>query len=63
MDPTGLPIGSGQGKVDVTATTVSTYTVTATSKSGGVFTISRDSASGLSRACTGASKGCNGGVW
>jgi type IV pilus assembly protein PilA len=63
MDPTGLPIGGGAGNVDVTATTLSTYTVTATSKSGGVFTITRDSASGLTRACTGATAGCNNGTW
>jgi len=63
MDPTGLPIGSGQGQVDVSITDASTYTVTAKSKSGGSFMISRSSSAPLSRTCSGGSKGCNGGTW
>jgi type IV pilus assembly protein PilA len=63
MDPTGLPVGTGQGQVDVTATTINSYTVTAKSKSGGTFTISRDPTAGLRRDCSGGSKGCNGGSW
>jgi type IV pilus assembly protein PilA len=44
------------------AVTASTYTVTATSKSGGTFSVTR-SASGLTRTCGGGSSGCNGGTW
>jgi type IV pilus assembly protein PilA len=63
MDPTGLPIGSGIGQVDVAVADASTYTVTAKSKSGGSFMITRTSTAPLSRTCSGGSKGCNGGVW
>jgi type IV pilus assembly protein PilA len=63
MDPTGLPIGSGVGQVDVAAADANTYTVTAKSKSGGSFMITRTSTAPLSRTCSGGSKGCNGGVW
>jgi type IV pilus assembly protein PilA len=62
MDPTGLPIGSGDGQVDVAPSDPNGYVVTAQSKSGGTFTITRN-ATGLVRACTGGTKGCNGGSW
>jgi type IV pilus assembly protein PilA len=63
MDATGLPIGTAQGQVDVTATTTDSYTVTAKSKSGGSFTISKDITNnrGLTRACSGG--GCKNGTW
>jgi type IV pilus assembly protein PilA len=63
MDPTGLPIGTGNGQVDVTATTVDSYTVTAKSMSGGTFQVTRDTTNGLRRVCSGGTKGCNGGSW
>jgi type IV pilus assembly protein PilA len=63
MDETGLPIGSAAGQVDVSVTDASNYTVTAKSKSGGSFMITRSSTAPLSRTCSGGSKGCNGGVW
>jgi type IV pilus assembly protein PilA len=63
MDSTGLPIGSGVGQVDVAPANANTYTVTAKSKSGGSFMITRTSTAPLSRTCSGGSKGCNGGVW
>jgi type IV pilus assembly protein PilA len=63
MEPTGLPIGSAIGQVDVAVTDASTYTVTAKSRSGGSFMITRTSSAPLSRTCSGGSKGCIGGVW
>jgi type IV pilus assembly protein PilA len=63
MDQTGLPIGTGQGQVDVTDTTVDSYTVTAKSRSGGTFTISKTINTGLSRGCSGGTRGCNNGSW
>ncbi|HEY4098716.1 MAG TPA: prepilin-type N-terminal cleavage/methylation domain-containing protein [Baekduia sp.] len=64
MDPTGLPVGTGLGQVTVSAHDDNGYTISATSKSGGVFTITRSSASGtVDRACTGGTKGCNDGHW
>jgi type IV pilus assembly protein PilA len=63
IDPTGLPIGTGVGQVDVAVADASTYTVTAKSKSGGSFMITRTATAPLSRTCSGGSKGCNGGTW
>jgi type IV pilus assembly protein PilA len=63
MDPTGLPIGSGGGEVDAAITDASNYVVTAQSKSGGTFTITRTGDGALVRGCSGGTKGCNGGTW
>jgi type IV pilus assembly protein PilA len=64
MAATGLPTGAGPGQVDVTATSPDTYTVTAVSKSGGNFLITRAAGGGLSRTCSGGTKGCqSGGTW
>jgi type IV pilus assembly protein PilA len=63
LDPTGLPIGTGQGEVDVIATAIDGYTVVATSKSGGSFTLSRSSSTPITRTCSGGTSGCNGGNW
>jgi type IV pilus assembly protein PilA len=63
MPPTGLPIGNAKGQVDVAAPDANSYTVTAISRSGGIFTITR-SATGLSRGCSGGTSGCHaGGTW
>jgi type IV pilus assembly protein PilA len=64
MPPTGLPIGAGKGEVDVASGSPSDYVVTATSRSGGVFTITRDTSGTLTRGCTGGTSGCRtGGTW
>jgi type IV pilus assembly protein PilA len=63
MDPTGLPIGSTDGQVDVTNATSTSYTVVAMSKSGGQFTITRDPNTGLARSCSGGTKGCVNSTW
>jgi type IV pilus assembly protein PilA len=47
----GLQIGSGSGKVDITAGDASTYTVVAESASGGKFTISKAANGVVSRTC------------
>jgi type IV pilus assembly protein PilA len=57
MDPTGLPVGTANGQVAVTIVNATSYSVTAKSKSGGVFTISRDP-SALKRTCSGGTAGC-----
>jgi type IV pilus assembly protein PilA len=59
---TGLTLGTGQGAVEVTAASAGGYTVVAHSKSGGNYTITKDSTTGVvSRSCTGGS--CSGGTW
>jgi type IV pilus assembly protein PilA len=57
---TGLPLGSGKGQVEVAISGADGYVVTAHSKSGGTFTITRDS-TGLTRTCSGG--GCTSGSW
>jgi type IV pilus assembly protein PilA len=48
----GLTVGTTAGTVGIGTPTASTYTVTATSKSGKVFTITKDGTTGvLTRAC------------
>ena len=63
LGETGLPTGSGQGQVDVISGGPSAYVITARSKSGGIFTVSRTGSSPILRACTGGSKGCVNGSW
>jgi len=63
MDPTGLPIGAGNGQVDVAVADASNYVVTAKSKSGGSFIITRSNTAPLARTCSGGTAGCNGGTW
>jgi type IV pilus assembly protein PilA len=57
---TAVLSAGGFANVAVSGVTASTYTVTATSKSGGTFSVAR-SATGLSRSCSGG--GCTGGTW
>jgi type IV pilus assembly protein PilA len=50
---TGLSIGTGNGKVDVTAADDKGYTVVGTSNSGNKFTITKSSTTGvITRTCT-----------
>jgi type IV pilus assembly protein PilA len=63
LTSTGLPLGSAQGQVDVVVGSPSTYVVTAYSKSGGTFTITRSATDSLVRECSGGTKGCIGGTW
>jgi type IV pilus assembly protein PilA len=65
---TGLDVGTGPGQVQATASSDGQgYTIVAHSKSGNTFTITKDSATGVSsRTCSsaGASNGgCNGTSW
>ena len=68
----GIPYGTNPGEASVTATTETTFTVRAVSKSktGGVnntFTIVRDSAGSTTHTCTAGPSndggGCNSGTW
>jgi type IV pilus assembly protein PilA len=63
VDAGGLPVGSGSGQVDV-ATTATSYVVTANSRSGGSFMISKSTTTPFQRTCTGGSAGCKSdGTW
>jgi type IV pilus assembly protein PilA len=68
LNPTGLVIGTGTGEVSATANGVNGYSVTANSKSGNTFTITKNPSTGaLSRSCSTASGttngGCDGSNW
>lgn len=53
---TGLAIGAASGSVTVTAG-VSDYTIVATSKSGNIFSIKKDTSGVITRTCTTAGSG------
>jgi type IV pilus assembly protein PilA len=64
-EDTGLDIGTNKGQVTMTSTTDTDYVITAYSKSGTNFTITKTGGGASVRACTAASKGgCKaGGKW
>jgi type IV pilus assembly protein PilA len=59
---TAVLTAAGLPNVVPSGVTASAYIVTATSKSGGTFSVTR-SVAGLSRTCAGGSSGCRGGSW
>ncbi len=65
LGTTGLDYGTAAGQVSVTASAVSTFSVTATSQSGNTFLVNRVAAGGYTRTCTTAGDGgCKtGGTW
>ena len=67
LGDTGLPMGSGPGKVSVTAATVNTFTVTAISPSGHHFRIKQGPTSEQNHTCDAGSVsdggGCSNGSW
>jgi type IV pilus assembly protein PilA len=66
---TGLTLDDGVatptvgGHVAVSAAATGAYTITAMSKSGNTFSISRDATGVMSRACTGTTGGCKSLTW
>ena len=60
----GIPIGTGSGKVAITENATVGYTLLGTSKSTNTFTYTK-SATGGARTCTpaGGGGGCNAGTW
>ncbi|HEY7633228.1 MAG TPA: prepilin-type N-terminal cleavage/methylation domain-containing protein [Thermoleophilaceae bacterium] len=61
---TGLSIGTGRGKVDVTSTSTAGFVVTATSKTGTTFSITKNVTNGvISRSCSGTTGSCFNGSW
>ncbi len=66
LNPTGLDIGGGAGQVDATSASAQVYVVTAKSKSGNDFLITKNPDGTSTRSCTstGASNGgCDGTSW
>ena len=65
----GIPWGSAPGEASVTASTRTSYTITAVSKAmtagvNNTFSITRDTNGVVSRACSGGSaSGCHSGTW
>ncbi|MDX6661353.1 MAG: type pilus assembly protein PilA [Solirubrobacteraceae bacterium] len=64
-EDTGLPIGAAKGQVTMTSGAATDYVITAYSKSGTNFTITKTGGGASVRACTAASKGgCKAGnIW
>jgi type IV pilus assembly protein PilA len=61
---TGLPVGTGKGKVDVTSADSAGYVVVATSKTGTTFSITKTTGSGvISLSCSGTGGSCINGSW
>ena len=60
LGTTGLDLGTGQGQVHMDSTTpAGGYTITAYSKSGNTFSVTRSAAGVISRSCTtGGNGGC-----
>ena len=65
LGTTGLDYGTGTGQVSVTASSPTTFTVTAVSGSANTFLIARAAGGGYTRTCTTAGNGgCKaGGTW
>ena len=57
IQKSSLPIGGGLGQVDIAEGDADTYTVVAKSKSGGSFTIEKDSNGKISRTCSDQGEG------
>jgi type IV pilus assembly protein PilA len=61
---TGLNVGSGTGKVDVTSASDEGFVVVATSRTGTRFSITKTTGSGvISRSCSGSSGSCVNSSW
>jgi prepilin-type N-terminal cleavage/methylation domain-containing protein len=61
---TGLNIGTGRGKVDVTSANNAGFVVVATSRTGTTFSITKNVTNGvISRSCSGTTGSCFGGSW
>ena len=67
LNPTGLDLGSGAGQVQASSSAADLYQVTATSRSGNTFTITKNSDGTSTRSCSTsggtANGGCNGASW
>src|SRR5690242_16107455 len=68
LDGRGLPIGVGRGQVNVTSSTINTFTVTAISDEGHDFLVKQGPSSAQTHTCdAGASGidggGCSNGTW
>ncbi len=67
LNPTGLDIGSGGGQVSATSSAADVYVVTATSRSGNAFTITKNTNGTSTRGCTTTggttNGGCDGSSW
>jgi type IV pilus assembly protein PilA len=60
---TGLPLGNAQGQVEVVASADTNYVISAYSKSGNTFLITKASGGPVTRSCLGSGGGCKSGSW
>src|SRR4051812_29469919 len=60
---TGLPLGSSPGQVEVVASAATNFVISASSRSGNTFLITKASGGPVSRSCLGSGGGCKSGSW
>jgi type IV pilus assembly protein PilA len=63
LGPTGLDIGTSPGQVEIVASAATDFVISAYSKSGNTFVISRTGGGAVTRSCTGSGGGCKSGSW
>ena len=61
LDARGLPVGTGSGQVDVSSSTVNTFTVTSTSEAGHHFRVQQGPTSVQTHTCDAGPSGIDGG--
>jgi len=61
LDARGLPVGTGSGQVDVSSSTVNTFTVTSTSEAGHHFRVQQGPTSVQTHTCDADPSGIDGG--
>jgi type IV pilus assembly protein PilA len=63
LGKTGLKLGNGAGEVEVIASAQENFVITAYSKSGNDFLITKASGGPVTRSCRGSAGGCKSGSW
>ena len=60
---TGLPLGSSPGQVEVVASAPTNFVISAYSRSGNTFLVTKASGGPVTRSCLGSGGGCKSGSW
>ena len=63
LGTTGIPFGTSPGQVDVGSSGPNNFVITAYSKSGNTFFITKAAGGSVTRSCLGSDGGCKSGSW
>ena len=63
LGPTGIAFGTSPGQVEVTSSGPNNFVISAFSKSGNTFLITKASGGAVTRSCLGSGGGCKSGSW